>query len=308
MENTALVLEGGGMRGVFTAGVLDAFMEAGIRFPYSIGVSAGACNGCSFLTKQKGRAYFSNVTIPKKYGHRYLGIRQFLKTGCIFNVDLLYRALPYELWPYDFRTYFSTSETFEMVTTNMLTGRAEYLSNHIQEYHTLSDKDANQLSLDIVLASSSLPYVGDIVNVLGTPMLDGGIVDSIPVVHSMEQGYKRCVVILTRNKGYRKIVRHHFLTSVLSSIIRWLFYSKYPRFRKALCCRSEVYNRQLELVEQLEEKGKIVVIRPKKPVAVDRIERNVNKLQGLYEEGLQIGRQFCKSLSSHEMLKIKQIP
>ncbi len=300
MENTALVLEGGGMRGVFTAGVLDAFMEAGLQFPYSVGVSAGACNGCSFLTKQKGRAHFSNVTLLKDYGHRYLGLRQFFKTGCIFNVDLLYRILPYELWPYDFHTYFSTPKTFEMVVTNMLTGKAEYLSNHMLAYKEMSNaNDANQLSLDVVLASSSLPYVGNIVNVLGVPMLDGGIVDSIPVLHAMELGYKKCIVILTRNKGYRKKIKRNWLVSALSSATRWIFYSKYPHFRKALQHRSEVYNNQLELVEQLEEEGKVIVIRPEKPIKVDRIERNAEKMQALYEEGLKIGREFCKQLNNN---------
>lgn len=295
MENTALVLEGGGMRGVFTAGVLDAFMEAGLRFPYSVGVSAGACNGCGFLTKQKGRAHFSNVTLLKDYGHKYLGLRQFLKTGCIFNVDLLYRALPYELWPYDFNTYFSTPDTFEMVTTNMVTGKAEYLSNHMPAYKDMdSPEEAKRLSLDVVLASSSLPYVGNVVNVLGTPMLDGGIVDSIPVLRAMELGYDKCVVVLTRNKGYRKKIKHNWLAAALSGATRWLFYSKYPHFRRALHHRSEVYNKQLKLVERLEEEGKIVVIRPERPIKVDRIERNAEKMQSLYEEGLQIGRDFCK--------------
>ncbi|MDE5987146.1 MAG: patatin family protein [Prevotella sp.] len=299
MENIALVLEGGGMRGVFTAGVLDAFMESGLQFPYSVGVSAGACNGCSFLTKQKGRAYFSNVTMLKEYGHRYLGIRQLLKTGSIFNVDLLYRALPYKLWPYDFNTYFSTSDTFEMVTTNVLTGKAEYISNHLPEYKKGTTEDAKQLSLDIVLASSSLPYVGKIVDVMGTPMLDGGIVDSIPVLHAMEQGYEKCVVILTRNKGYRKKIKHNILTLALSSIFRWLFYHKYPQFRKTLCQRSELYNRQLELVEQMEKDGKIMVIRPDNPINVDRIERNADKLQALYDEGKLIGHRFCTQLNKN---------
>ncbi|TGX83578.1 patatin family protein [Palleniella muris] len=297
MENTALVLEGGGMRGVFTAGVLDAFMEAGLQFPYSVGVSAGACNGCSFLTKQKGRAHFSNVTMLKDYGHKYLGIRQFLKTGCIFNVDLLYRALPYELWPYDFNKYFSTPETFEMVTTNMLTGKAEYLSNHMPAYESIGNSEsASQLSLDVVRASSSLPYVGNVVNVLGTPMLDGGIVDSIPVLRAMELGYKKCIVILTRNKGYRKKIKHNWVVSALSYAMRLLFYPKYPHFRKSLNQRSEVYNNQLEMVEKLEEEGKIIVIRPERPIKVDRIERNATKMQSLYDEGLQIGREFCKQL------------
>ena len=169
-----LVLEGGGMRGIFTIGVLDALMDAHIEFPYVIGVSAGACNGCSYITKQRGRARFSNISMLKQYGNEYLGVKMLMKTGNIFNTRLLYDYLPNRIWPFDYNRFFNTKTEFEIVTTNMLTGKAEYLSNHLEDFSRLSNIEAQQLSMDIILASSSLPYVSKNVYVRGVPMLDGG--------------------------------------------------------------------------------------------------------------------------------------
>jgi len=294
-ENTGLVLEGGGMRGIFTIGVLDAFLEAGVRFPYVVGVSAGACNGCSFITEQVGRAKYSNVGMVERYGHEYLGIRMLLKTGNIFNVPLLYDDLPNKLWPFDYDKYCTSPTEFEIVTTNLLSGKAEYISNHIPEWHDTGDKETRKLIMDIILASSSLPYVGHKVIVRGTPMLDGGIVDSIPVARAMEKGFKKNIIIMTRNKGYRKKLKHGLLLDGMSSALRYSLYSKYPEFRRALSHRGEVYNKQLALVEKLEQEGRALVIRPEHPVEVDRIERNPQRLHALYNEGLSIGRQFVKA-------------
>lgn len=273
---SALVLEGGGMRGTFSSGVMDAFMESGIRFPFVIGVSAGACNGASYVSWQPGRAHFSNIDMMEKY--QYVSLRNLIKQGNIFDPDLLYNRLPNELYPFDYETYFNGPTKYECVTTNCLTGKAEYLSEH---------KDKKK-ALDIILASSSLPYVSKIVNIDGIPMLDGGIADSIPVDRAISLGYENNVVVLTRNKGYRKEIRRHWLPSFI--------YRKYPNLRHALLCRSITYNRQLQHIEDLEEKGKIRVIRPIIPIEVGRIERDANKLQALYEEGLKLGREFCKNL------------
>ena len=174
-DKTGLVLESGGMRGVFTCGVLDWFMDNGVRFPFAVGVSAGACNGLSYMSGQRGRAKASN---PAR---------------------------------------------FVMVTTNCLTGKAEYLE----------EKQSAARVMDIVRASSSLPYVTKITHVDGVPMLDGGIVDSLPVEYALSQGYERLVVVLTRNKGYRK----------------------YPLLQKALQNRNAEYNRVMELIEKLEDEG-----------------------------------------------------
>lgn len=272
-KNTGLVLEGGGMRGVFTSGVLDAFMVHQLYFPYTVAVSAGACNGMSYCSRQLRRARISNIDFLARY--HYIGLRHLLTQGCIFDRKLLYQDFPNELIPFDFNTYFRHADNFEMVTTNCLTGQAMYLS----ETHD------RQRALDIVMASSSLPYVSKMVMVDGIPMLDGGIVDSIPLKHAIERGYESNVVILTRNKGYRKSGHDYKIPHFI--------YRKYPQLRAALSCRIKTYNNQLEYVERLEDEGRIFCIRPKRPIEVGRIEKNTNKLEALYEEGYALGHKFC---------------
>lgn len=276
-RNTGLVLEGGGMRGVFTSGVLDAFMKHGVYFRYVVAVSAGACNGMSYISRQPRRARLSNIDFLTQYG--YIGWRHLLKQGCIFDQELLYDKFPNEYLPFDFDTFFQWSATFEMVTTNCLTGQAEYLTE---------SKD-RQRSLDIVRASSSLPYVSKIVMVDGIPMLDGGIVDSIPVMRAIETGHPQNVVILTRNKGYRSKERDRKIPPFV--------YKKYPRLRVALSRRVAAYNEQLELVERLEELGKVVCIRPQRPMEVGRMEKDIGRLERLYQEGFMLGNAFCETLS-----------
>lgn len=296
VNNMGLVLEGGGMRGIFTIGVLDALMDAHIEFPYVIGVSAGACNGCSYITKQRGRARFSNISMLKQYGNEYLGVKMLMKTGNIFNTRLLYDYLPNRIWPFDYNRFFNTKTEFEMVTTNLLTGKAEYLSNHLEDFSRLSNIEAQRLSMDIILASSSLPYVSKNVYVRGVPMLDGGIVDSIPVERAMSKGYKKNFVVLTRNKGYRKEMKPGSLFSKFMSAFDYMMYRKYPHFREALQRRSVLYNNQLELIEKLEDEGCIIAIRPEKPIEVDRIERNPERLQRLYDEGYALAQRTIKTM------------
>lgn len=266
-NQTGLVLEGGGMRGVFTCGVLDYLMDHDLRFPYVIGVSAGACNGLSYMSRQRGRARYSNIDLLEKYN--YIGFRHLLTKRNIMDFDLLFHEFPEHILPYDYEAYFSCRERYVMVTTNCLTGEANY-------FEEKSDKSR---VIDIVRASSSLPFVCPITYVDGVPMLDGGIVDSIPLQHAIDDGYKNCVVILTRNRGYRKDSKDLKVPPFV--------YRKYPKMREALSHRCAVYNRQLDWVERLEDEGKITVIRPLKPVVVDRIERDVKKLTELYEEGYE---------------------
>ncbi len=272
-SNTGLVLEGGGMRGVFTSGVLDGFMKHNLYFKYVVAVSAGACNGLSYMSHQPRRARVSNIDYMARYD--YLGMRHLVTHGCILDAKLLYDKFPNQYIPYDYDTFFGSDTTYEMVTTNCLTGRAEYL----QEHH-----DRQRLT-DIAHASSSLPYVCKIVNVDGTPMLDGGIVDSIPVMHAIETGHQKNVLILTRNRGYRPSGRDHKIPHFI--------YKKYPRLRVALSRRIEAYRQQLELVEQLEAEGKVICIRPEIPMEVTRMEKDTAKLERLYEEGFALGEKFC---------------
>jgi len=263
--NTGLVLEGGGMRGVFTSGVLDCFMDKQIRFPYCVGVSAGACNGLSYKSLQRGRAKVSNIDLLEKY--QYIGVKYLWTQHSILDQDFLYDKIPREVLPYDYATCFSNPMTFEMVTTNCRTGQPCYLTE---------DADPQRL-IDIAKASSSLPFVCPIVTVDGEPMLDGGIIDSIPVERAIATGHPFNVVVLTRHRGFRKRERDIKMPRFV--------YRNYPRLRMVLSHRNEYYNRQLELVERLEDEGRILAIRPQSPVEVGRLEKDVKKLTALYKEG-----------------------
>ena len=274
-RSTGLVLEGGGMRGVFTSGVLDALMKHECYFPYVAAVSAGACNGLSYMSHQPRRARYSNIDMLRKYG--YLSLKNLLVQGSIFDPNILYERFPAEIVPFDYDTYAHNPAPFEMVTTNCLTGEAEYLS----EKH-----DARRLTA-IAKASSSLPYVAQITPVDGIPMLDGGIVDSIPVLRATSQGHPFNVVVMTRNKGFRSNERDINIPSFI--------YSDYPKLREALSHRVEVYNEQLEMVERMERWGEILVIRPQRKMEVGRTCSDPVKLERLYEEGFQEGEKFCRA-------------
>lgn len=264
-ERSSLILEGGGMRGIFTIGVLDNFMDRGVRFPYIIGVSAGACNALSYISNQRGRAKFSNIDMLEKY--HYIGIKNLIFKGNIMDFDLLFHKLPEEIYPYDYDALARSSERFEVVTTNCITGEACYFE----------EKNDPKRVIDIVKASSSLPFVCPIAYVDGVPMADGGVANSLPVERALSQGFTEPVIVLTRNKGYRKPDK--------GSKVPFFMYRKYPKLKDAIRSRNSVYNSQIEEIERMEEEGRAVVIRPERPIEVDRMERDVNKLLALYEEG-----------------------
>ncbi len=273
---TGLVLEGGGMRGVFTCGVLDYFMDNDMWFPYCVAVSAGACNGLSYMSRQRGRAKFSNIDMLDQY--HYIGIKHLWKNHSILDQELLFKEFPNVIHPFDYDEYKKNSARFEMVTTNCLTGRACYMEEKI---------DMKRL-IEIARASSSLPFVCPVVYVDKVPMLDGGIVDSIPIVRAFEQGYSNIVVVTTRNRGYRSDEKDIKIPSFI--------YKKYPRLRVVLSKRCKLYDDQLDLLEKLEDEKKIVVIRPIKPMEVDRISTDIEKLTALYEEGYECAKQAMSSL------------
>lgn len=262
---SGLILEGGGLRGIFTCGVLDNFMERGIRFPYTVGVSAGACNGLSYMSSQHGRAKYSNIDLLKKY--RYVSLKHLIFKGNIMDFDLLFDEFPNRIIPYDYEALARCDEQFEMVTTSCRTGKACYYA----------EKQDPARVIDIVRASSSLPFVSPISYVDGEPMLDGGIADSIPVERAQSLGYDNCVVVLTRNRGYRK--------SQKPTRVPPFWYRKYPALRETIRRRNTIYNRQIEYIERLEAEGRIIVIRPEKPLTVGRMEQDTEKLVELYNEG-----------------------
>lgn len=276
-NHTGLVLEGGGMRAIFTVGVLDYFMDHDIWFPYTIGVSAGASNGISYASRQRGRSRYSHIDLLKKYN--YIGLRHFLRGKGYIDLNFLFYVYPDQYYPLDYKTYFESKDRFVMVTSNCLTGKAEYFE----------EKENPQRLVDICRASCTLPVLCPIAYVDGIPMVDGGLCDAIPIQHAMDEGYHRNVIILTRNKGYRKEEKDFWLPGFI--------YKKYPAIREQLKLRYRQYNQVLDYIDQLEQEGKAVVIRPEKKMTVGRTENNPEKLEALYREGYEMGEKVRECMN-----------
>ena len=265
MIKAGLVVEGGGMRGVYSSGVLDFFIEKDLFFENNYGVSAGACHLCSYLAKQYKRAFRVNVDYLND--KRYCSVHSLLKTGNLFGAEMLYDIIPNELDLFDYDTYNKNESNFYVVITDINTGKPEYIK-------------INDLKNDIIYirASSSLPLLAQNVKINDKEYLDGGISDSIPIKKSIADGNKKNVVILTRDSTYRKG------KNSLMPIIK-LKYKKYPNFVKSMADRYIVYNEILDFIKELEDNGDVFVIRPKKPVNIGRTEKNREKLEALYNDG-----------------------
>lgn len=265
MNKIGLILEGGGMRGIYTAGVLDFFIEKNIEVDITIGVSAGSCHASSYLSKQYKRAY--NATVDYINDKRYLSFSNLIKTGSIFGMDFMFNKIPNELNIYDYDTFAKSKSKFVVVATNCETGSPEYF-------------ELKDLKKEIIYmqASCSIPMFANIVEIDDFKLVDGGVSDSIPIEYSLNQGYKKNIVVLTRDITYTKN-KQKFLPIVNKK------YKKYPNLVKAIENRHLNYNKSLTLVNQLEKDGDVLVIRPKKPVNVSQIEKNAKKLTSLYEEG-----------------------
>ena len=269
-SRTGLVLEGGGMRAIFTVGVLDCFMDHNIWFPYTIGVSAGASNGISYASRQRGRSRFSNIELLEKYN--YIGLKHFLRGRGFIDMKYLFYIYPEKYYPLDYETYFRSSNRFVMVTSNCLTGKAEYF----EEKH-----DPKRL-VDICCASCTLPVLCPVAYVDSIPMVDGGVCDAIPIQHAIDEGFRKNVIILTRNKGYRKEEKDFWLPGFI--------YRQYPAIREQLKMRYRRYNEVLDYIDALEAKGDAIVIRPEKQMEVGRTTSDRKKLSNLYDEGYAIGQ------------------
>ena len=265
MIKAGLVVEGGGMRGVYSSGVLDFFIEKDLFFENNYGVSAGACHLCSYLSKQYKRAFRVNVDYLND--KRYCSVHSLLKTGNLFGAEMLYDIIPNELDLFDYDTYNKNESNFYVVITDINTGKPEYVK-------------IGDLKKDIIYvrASSSLPLLAQNVKINDKEYLDGGISDSIPIKKSIADGNKKNVVILTRDNTYRKG------KNSLMPIIK-LKYKKYPNFVKSMADRYIVYNEILDFIKELEDNGDVFVIRPKKPVNIGRTEKNREKLEALYNDG-----------------------
>ncbi|HIX62793.1 MAG TPA: patatin family protein [Candidatus Mediterraneibacter colneyensis] len=268
IKKATLVLEGGATRGVFTSGVLDYLMENELYLSHVIGVSAGACNAVGYVSRQPGRTRDCMIPLDRSTDY-YYGIRDFVKEKSVMNMDLIFNKFPNELIPFDFDTYFQSDITCEIVTTNCITGKAEYMTE---------DHDRERL-MKICRASCSMPLLTPIVNVDDTPYLDGGLADSIPIRRAQEIGNEKIVVVLTKNLGYRKKV----VSRALQRVYRRA-YKSYPNLIRTIFRRSFEYNKTLNHIDQMEKRGEIFVLRPQvKPVS--RLERNKESLQAFYDHG-----------------------
>lgn len=265
MYQAGLVLEGGGMKGVYTSGVLDFFLDKGIEFSSCYGVSAGACSLCSFLSKQRGRAYHTSVDYLED--KNYCSLYSLLKTGDLFGVDMCYYQIPETLNPYDYETFDSYQGNFYSVVTNIETGQPEYIPI----------KDMKK-DIEAIRASASLPLVSRNVEIGGKLYLDGGISDSIPIKRSMQDGNRKNVVVMTKEIGYRRKP-----SSMLT--LTKLHYQKYPRVYELMKNRHNTYNETLDFIEEQVKAGNVFLIRPKTKSDVGRIEKNKEKLTALYEQG-----------------------
>ncbi|MCI8373974.1 MAG: patatin family protein [Lachnospiraceae bacterium] len=280
MRRAGMILEGGGTRGVFTAGVLDYFMEQGLYLPYVIGVSAGACNAVNYVSHQKGR--MKTCTIDFLEAGSYVGFRSLVKNHSLFNMDLIFDIFPNKIIPFDYEAFFSSGQTCILTATNCLTGKAAYLT----------ERGSRERLMKACRASASLPIVSPMVEVDKVPMLDGGVADSVPIRKALHDGVKKNIVILTRQEGYRKAPAKRSLRMAR------ILYQKYPYLIRAIKNRAYFYNRTMELLEDLEERGRVLVIRPQVPV-VKNTEDNVRVLTDFYNHGYEYAKDTFSQVTNY---------
>lgn len=273
-----LVLEGGAMRGMYTAGVIDVFLENNIKVDCIIGVSAGALFGINYCSKQKGRV----LRYQKKYlkEKNYIGLKPLLKTGNIINKDFAYYDIPLKLDIFDEAEYKKSKTDFYLVTTNVETGKAEYkkIENTTKE-------------IEYFRATSAMPFVSKIVEINEKKYLDGALADSLPIEKIKEMGYDKIIVVLTKPKGYKKKKR--------PSIFANKIYKNYPNLAHAINTRYENYNKTLDKINELEKKNEIIVIRPSRKVKISRIEKNINKIQEMYDLGVEDTNKLLKNIKEY---------
>ncbi|HIT69702.1 MAG TPA: patatin family protein [Candidatus Aphodomonas merdavium] len=263
---TGLVLEGGAMRGMFTAGVLDVLMEAGVAVDGAVGVSAGAAFGCNYKSRQIGRAIRYNMTYCRD--PRYCSLRSLVRTGDLYGVDFCYRVIPMELDPFDVETFARNPMPFYAVCTDLRTGKPVY--------HLLQNGGEEDMAW--IRASASMPMVSRIVRLDGHELLDGGIADSIPLRFFESIGYERNIVVLTQPQGFIK-EKNRYLP-LLRVALR-----KYPKAFRALAQRHEAYNEAVRYVRQREEEGAAFVLCPDEPLHIGAVERDAGRLRAVYEAG-----------------------
>lgn len=275
---TGLVLEGGGKRGIYAAGVLDVLLENNIWTDGLIGTSAGAVNGCSYVSNQYERNLRYNIRFAKE--KRYMSIYSLITTGNVVGTDFAYNILPNKLEVFDYDAFEKSPVAYYVTCSNVETGKAEYIQC----------KSLRGKNMDYLRASASLPYVSQIVEIDGKKYLDGGICDSIPLKAFQNMGYEKNLVVLTRPRGYIKKPENNLLAN--------LYYRKYPAFVTALRNRYAVYNRTLKYIEQQENQGNILVLRPSESIRVGRMEQDPERLKQMYELGKNDAGQMLDEIAS----------
>ncbi len=275
-EGFSLVLEGGGTRGFYSSGVMEAFMDEGLMFPYIIGVSAGAANAITYISGQKLR---SRQIVENYVGDkRYVSKRNLLLHRSLFNMDFIFNTVPENFVFFDWDMFYSQDIKFLTGTMDVATGQTVWFGKeHINPACT------------VTMASCSIPFVSKIVEYQGLRLLDGGVSDPIPIEKSIADGNKFHVIVLTRNEGYAKEAFGH-------ERLMKLVGRRYPAMIDTFNVRHEIYNRQLALCEQLEREGKAIIIRPLKQLQMDRSGSNTKELLKLYDEGHEEGRDAVKHL------------
>ena len=270
-----LVLEGGGMRGIYTVGVLDAFTKHNFMPDYLIGVSAGASNGVSYISRQEGRAFRTNVNyIGDK---RYLSWSNYLKTGSLFGMDFLYEEIPQKLDPFDYESFFENPCDFKVGVTNADTGKAEFYGKECLRDGSVALK-----------ASSSIPLVANPVVYKGKTYFDGGTSAPIPVKEALKDGCDKLIVVLTRDRNFIKKPLKCF------PLVAWKM-RKYPAMVDLLKRHHEIYRENQEEIRKLEKEGKAIVIAPSEPLKIDRFEKSKERLLVAYRQGFSDGERFIKN-------------
>jgi len=274
-----LVLEGGAMRGLFTAGIIDVMMEAGVEPDGLIGVSAGAAFGCNYKSRQPGRVIRYNTRFAKD--PRYSGLRSLIKSGDYFNAEFGYHIVPKQYDIFDVETFDKNPMEFIVVCTDVLTGKAVY---HKMDHVSFDE-------LEWLRASASMPLASKVVEVGGRKLLDGGVADSIPLEYFERIGYGRNVVILTQPEGFVK--EPNKLMPLMKIGLR-----KYPNMIKALATRHLMYNRELKYVREAEREGRCLVIRPEEKIPIGHISHDPDEMRHVYEIGRALGERNLKDIKA----------
>lgn len=274
---SGLVLEGGGMRGVYTGGVLEKLLEEELFVDYIIGVSAGACNASSYVSRQTGRNH--KVTIGYVQHPDYISVKNLLLKRELFGMDLIFNEIPNQLVPFNYSNFHNATEEFVVGATDCMTGEAIYFEK----------RDHAENFLTIIRASSSIPLMARPVEYQGCLLMDGGLADPLPIRKALEDGVTKPIIVLTKNKGYRK-KRNSFARLMPA------FYRQFPGISKSLENWASRYNETLEMIEAMEAEGKALVIQPSGQLKATGMERDTRKLAELYNQGHQDAEAMLKDI------------